>query len=1060
MPSSAKPTKFRERWRSVFSCGAALTGAALLWAFAPNAAAASRTITVTEATDMAATVSPDHSTIVMDVQGVLWSMPASGGAAKQLTALLLEPARPDWSPRGDAVAFEAYAGGTFHIWTMKPDGTASRQLTFGHGDDRDPKWSPDGTRIAFASDRAFKGNYDIWVLDVASGNLTQITSSPLEEFEPTWSPDGSQITFASGTTTAISLAGGQQIETIALASGARTTLVTAPAGARLNSPTWSPDGSKLAYLQFANNKSQLMVSGTRVGTSNDVFPFYANWLSNSEVLYTADGRIWVTDLGNNSTREIPFSTQFTVDEPQYAFKPFNFDTEASQRVNGIVSPALSPDGRHVVFEALNQLWVMPIGETPQKITNDSYFKVDPTWSPDGTRIAYSSDRSGTEQIYIRNLASGAEEQVTALPGASVSPAWSPDGSMLAFHDQNGATFIVDIATGNVRQVIGALFAPGRPTWSGDGSTIAFAALKPYSHRFREGTSQILTVNIANATFAYTEPAPFKSFSTRGDDGPVISPDGTAMAAVMEDVLWIIPVDPSGHPTGPAKQINHEVTDAVSWSGDSQHLLYLSNGHLHLIGRDGSGLKTIPVQLSWHQDVPHGRTVIHAGRLWDGLGPQVQTDVDVIVINNRIASIQPHSAASQQESEDGDQFVDATDLTVLPGLWESHTHQFIEGKFYGDRLGRLWLAYGVTTLESVGDPVYRAVETREAYSSASRVGPRYFATGEAIDGERIYYNFMRPTTSVDQLNLSLSRARALGYDMVKTYVRLPHAMQQIAARFAHDEMGVWTASHYMLPGMSLGMDGMAHVSATTRLGFAYTRSAAGVSYRDMIDVFSTPGLFDISTTFNSSLYAEDPTMVDDPRLQILNTPWDQQGLVLKRNLAVSTDQTVSLDSLRKEEATVAAIRHNGGIVLAGTDSPLDNVATALHLNLRSQVKFGLAPWEALQSATLLTARAYHKENDLGSLQPGKLADMVFVSGNPLETIADVANVQMVMKNGRLYRLSELEAPFTPSGLAEAGANSQPARGNRVLSPIVDDAAAKAKYWWHDPALMGDECAPER
>ena len=76
--------------------------------------------------------------------------------------------------------------------------------------------------------------------------------------------------------------------------------------------------------------------------------------------------------------------------------------------------------------------------------------------------------------------------------------------------------------------------------------------------------------------------------------------------------------------------------------------------------------------------------------------------------------------------------------------------------------------------------------------------------------------------------------------------------------------------------------------------------------------SEAGLFDISTTFNSSLYAEDPTMVEDQRLQILNTPWDEQGLILKRNLAVSTDQTVSLDSLRKEEATVAAIRRGGGI----------------------------------------------------------------------------------------------------------------------------------------------------
>jgi hypothetical protein len=345
--------------------------------------------------------------------------------------------------------------------------------------------------------------------------------------------------------------------------------------------------------------------------------------------------------------------------------------------------------------------------------------------------------------------------------------------------------------------------------------------------------------------------------------------------------------------------------------------------------------------------------------------------------------------------------------VVPGLWECHTHHLIEGKFYGDRLGRLWLAYGVTSLESFGDAGYRALETREAFAAGARVGPRFFATGEPIDGERIYYSTLRPTTSNEQLELSLSRAQALDYDMIKTYVRLPADLQAKVARFAHEQMGVWAVSHYMLPGMSFGMDGMAHVSATARLGFAYTRTAAGVSYKDVIDIFRIPGTFLVSTTLNPSLYAEDPKMVEDNRLLILNTPWDQQGLVRKRNEAVSGDQTLSLDTLRKEEATVAAIRRGGGVVLAGTDSPLDNVATALHLNLRAQVKFGLPPWQALESATSLVAK------DLGTLEPGKLADMVFVSGNPLANIADLANVRRVMINGRLHRISDLEAPFTKS-----------------------------------------------
>jgi len=105
-----------------------------------------KSVAVTEGTNMSATVSPDHTTIILDLQEALWSLPISGGKAKRLTDPLLEPSRPDWSPKGDLVAFQGYKDGTFHIWVMKPDGTDVRQLTNGHGDDREPRVSPDGNQ--------------------------------------------------------------------------------------------------------------------------------------------------------------------------------------------------------------------------------------------------------------------------------------------------------------------------------------------------------------------------------------------------------------------------------------------------------------------------------------------------------------------------------------------------------------------------------------------------------------------------------------------------------------------------------------------------------------------------------------------------------------------------------------------------------------------------------------------------------------------------------------------------------------------------------------------------
>jgi hypothetical protein len=418
-------------------------------------------------------------------------------------------------------------------------------------------------------------------------------------------------------------------------------------------------------------------------------------------------------------------------------------------------------------------------------------------------------------------------------------------------------------------------------------------------------------------------------------------------------------------------------------------------------------------------------------------------VDIVVVNNRIKTIQKGGTAQVA----GARVIDASSQTVMPGIFESHTHQYIEGKFYGDRLGRLWMAYGVTELNSVGDPVYRAQETREAYASETRVGPRYFMTGEALDGERVFYNFMRPIMDEQTLSREIERAKAMNYDMVKTYVRLPHAWQKVANEAAH-QMGVYSAAHYMLPGQGFDVDGQTHVSATTRLGFAYTRSSAGISYQDMRDIFTQPGAFVISTTFNSSLYADDPTMVDDPRLQVLNVPWDQALLRAKRDAAVTTDQTVSLDSLKKEEDTVATIIRQGGRVLAGTDSPLDNVATALHLNLRAQVKYGHESWKALQTATLLPARQIGVDKDLGTVEEGKLADLAFINGDPLRDIKQLANVAGVMKNGRYYSVAELMEPFVaPKSTAASTVRHQilPAKSAQV-----------EKYWWHDPAqLVEDE-----
>jgi Tol biopolymer transport system component len=977
-------------------------------------------ITISEGTDAQITVSPDHKTIIADLQGLLFSIPITGGPAKQLTTPEQEASHPDWSAKGDLVAIQSYSGGTFHIWTMHPDGSGLTQITTGHGDDREPRISPDGTTIAFASDRAFNGSYDIWTVNIATGALKQITSSEADEFEPDWSPDGTQLAFVSGTGIQ-----GKTIETVTLATGKQTTaIISIPAG-RVEAPSFSPDGKSLAYIQFHGvgmfmNTAQLNITGATAyaGKAHDTFPFPAVWLSNTELLYTADGHILHTNLDAKTETPIPFTATIKSIRPQYPHKVYDFDATTAHQVKGIYAPALSPDGKRIAFVALNQLYLMTIGSTPVALTYDTFYKQGPAWSPDGKTLAYVSDRDGIENIYLHDVSNSdtsSDKEVCPSKTAQIMPAWSPDGKLIAFQDQTGATLTVDVATGATKPLAPLTFFPGRPAFSANGKTVAIATIKPYTKRFREGTSSILTVDVATGKTEFFSPAPYESITTRTEDGPIYSPNGKEMAFVMDDLLYTMPVDSDGHPSGPAIKLNDETTDAPTWSGDSSKILYLNNGKLRLIDRATRSITPVPLTLTFSTAKPHQKLLIHAARYWKGSGPNEQTDVDIIITDNRITSITPHSTTPPTGIT---HTIEAADSTVMPGLFENHAHPDSDNSiYYGDRMGRLWLIYGVTELRGIADNAYRALQHREAYASGAAIGPRLFTTAEAVDGERVYYPMMIPTTSEAQLRRELERLKALDFDFVKLYVRLPYAWAEQGIHFAHTQMGVETASHYLLPAVALGEDGMSHISATARTGWAYSRSLTGKSYSDVTTLLAKSGMWTISTTFAQAQYAEDPTMATDPR-QSVSPPWENARLKLALHTGQTTDQASAYQHLKDEEATVTKVLDDKGLILAGTDSPLDLPSTSLHLNLRAQVKYGRAPWQALETATILPAKAYGLAKDLGTIEPGHLADLIIVSGDPLKDINDTARVQCVMKNGQLQSVASIMAPFAKSTIGDA------------------------------------------
>ncbi len=527
-------------------------------------------------TDVAAQVSPDGQTIAFDTVGVLWTVPAAGGRARRLTDDCFDIAQPDWSPDGRTLAFQSYRDGTFNLWTVRADGTGLRQHTHGPYDHREPRYSPDGRYLAFSSDLA--GSYAIYTLDLHTADIALITDTAAEEYEPAWSPDGTRIAFVVDNT---------EIHVVTLATGARSVAVSVPAGQVLHAPAFTPDGTDLVYHLLANGTSRLYRSGEVFVDGEQAFPFRVSWLSRDVFVYAADGHIRRRSIRSGTARTIGTTATVTTTTPAYVKRRRNFEPGTGGPVKGIGSPVLSPDGKHVAFRALNDIYLMRIGQVPQPMTGDHFWKSDPSWSPDGTRLSYSSDRGGQLEIWVRDVRTGEDTRLAGLrDAAAVSGTWSPDGKFIAFLDQTGAVHTVDVASGDIQRVYPATFEPGRPTWSKDGKTIAIAAIKPYSARYREGLSEILTINRVTGQASYHQALPNRSLQTRGDDGPVWSPDGRLMAFVVASVLWVMPVTADGTPAGAARQITTEVTDAPSWSGDSSRLLYLNAGRLRMVTADG------------------------------------------------------------------------------------------------------------------------------------------------------------------------------------------------------------------------------------------------------------------------------------------------------------------------------------------------------------------------------------------------------------------------------------------------------------------------------------------
>ena len=949
-------------------------------------------VTVSEGTSMSVAVSPDGRTLAMDLQGSIWTLPATGGTAKRITTIFNDARQPVWSPDGKWIAFFGYLDGGYDLWAVAPDGSGQHKLTWGPYDDREPAWSHDGARIAFASDRGnpLGSSYNIWVLDIASGEIRRLTDNPSENRMPSWSPDDKEIAFSS------TREGGASLWAVNVAD--RKERLVSIATGTVEAPSWGPGGA-IVYHAAPAGESRLEADGKVLTGSENAFSFRVSWASPSDFYYTSDGKIRKRSLNSGNAQTVEFKATLQVTPARYTRRKRDFNSTAPREALGIVRPVISSDGKKIAFAAVGDIYTMTIGGKPENITKDKYLDTDPAWSPDGNQLVYSSDKGGNLlQLWIRDLQTGQDRQLTHLTTQPMGATWSPDGKRIAFFDVDGmwraaSISVVDVATGKVTRIHDSLFGPGNPTWSPDGARVAIAMVSPYSKSFREGTNQILAIAADDAApnprnDKWYAPVPNLSIDSRGGSGPVWSPDGDKMAAIYEGVLAVWPVSHAGEPLGPPRHITTEMAYAPSWAADSEHILYQSMDKLKIIDILTGEVRDVPLDLKYTPAIPEGRIVVHAGRLADGKSETARSDVDIVIQGNRIVSVNPHAASLHA----GAKVVDAPNLTAMPGLIEFHSHL---QKDFGEAEDRAWLSFGITTVRSPGNTPYEGVEDREANDAGVRQGPRIFTAGYLMEWMRVYYKMGVAISSPGQFEMELQRSKILQHDLIKSYVRLPDLQQQRMVEFAHS-IGVPVATHEIYPAAFIGVDNTEHTGATSRRGYSPKVATLSRTYDDVIQIFGKSERYLTPTLFAGGgvqkLFADEPDLRTDPRFNLypawLRRQIGERPPALAGNAAGSYKMVMD-------------VMKAGGRIVAGTDSPH---AFSLHGELESYVLAGMTPYEALKAATVNSAEALNL--DAGSIEPGKLADIVLVEGNPLEDIANAHKVKRVIANGRLFELDDL------------------------------------------------------
>lgn len=428
----------------------------------------------------------------------------------------------------------------------------------------------------------------------------------------------------------------------------------------------------------------------------------------------------------------------------------------------------------------------------------------------------------------------------------------------------------------------------------------------------------------------------------------------------------------------------------------------------------------------------GTLVIRGGTLVDvRAGKEVPNSV-IVIRGERIEQV---AAEGKVEIPQGAQIVDARGKWIIPGLIDSHAHA---GDYAGDPL-KLYLANGVTTIRNPGGNVTALRLTREKLESGKMVGPRLYFSGNILDGNPpVWAGGSLLVDTPERARSAVNFLADQGVDFVKVYnnVKEPELAAIIEVANAR---GLPVAGHIprtltMTHAIEMGMTRLEHIRITGR----EMLSAEEAEKIDPLPVGKREPMLwqrfdlgsqkfrDLANRLAARRVFLDPTLVIDEYYNTSNAEAEKRDPNNKYLSAEFLDgagqsfqnplfqippelKTAAVEAVRKEQRFVGICNEAGVRIIAGTDGPgMGRLLPGFGLQreLELLVEAGLSPLQALRAATSTAAEALGKEDRLGTLEPGKLADLVVLDADPLAVIQNVEKVRTVVQGGRVYEASAL------------------------------------------------------